>query len=144
MVLVPEDLRISKVGTIGLQDGIAFVYLEVVTVIIRVSNCLNLLHWPSYSIDRYDTIRLIREEARSIVDINYCRSRKDVCCAVLRCKCNRLIGPVVQIARCSMTPVEASARTSSALKVIVKGQTLISDIPMLITRNRLPWVVLVV
>ena len=67
---VPDDLRITELGGADGDNGIFGVFVEGEAIVERVGNFLRLLFVRVESIHGDDTILLVGEKARGVVDID--------------------------------------------------------------------------
>ena len=99
-------MRITKLigGVIRNKNRILRILNERITGVVGVGDLLNLLILSVERIDGYNTIRLIREEAGSVVDVND-RTAAEYLGVLCGINSYLLILPMIQIFRSSMTPM---------------------------------------
>ena len=105
VILVPDDFGVSELVTSNIEHRVVFVFSKGVAVVVREGEVLGLLVGLIERVDCDYTVGLIRKEAGSVVGIDDSGAREDTGTLPRWVEGDRLIGPVVQVGRCSMTPV---------------------------------------
>lgn len=108
MIFVPNHLRITKLTGANSDDWVLSIKFESVSSIKGVCNVLGLLGSGVECIHGNNSVCLVGEETRSVVDIDNDTSTEDL--SILFCKySDLLILPGVQITCSCMTPVLISS-----------------------------------
>lgn len=124
-------MRITELigGVIRNKHRIPGIFNERVTTIVGVGNLLYLLGRGVEGVDGYNTIRLIREEAGSVVDVDDRTSAEDlgVFCGI---DGDLLILPMVKILRGSMAPMLIASYGTSWIVCSDSESTFLFDVPL--------------
>lgn len=92
---VPDYFRISELGTVDGEDGIAGIFGEGVTAVGGVGDLLGFFLCGVERVDGHYAVGLVGEESRCVVRVYYCRTTEDAFAFGAGIDCNGLVGPVI-------------------------------------------------